>query len=94
MRIAEALEIVPHENARVIRCTRCQHIICDASEEWKKRAAMCDKPVTNAGPLFPRDSPFLLREFYCPGCGTMLDVDVVMKGDPIISDRVQFQPIE
>ena len=31
---------------------------------------------------------FALLEFYCPGCGTRLDVDLVYRDDPPLYDRI------
>ena len=36
---------------------------------------------------------FVLREFYCPGCGTALAADVQLRSDPIIDEtRLSIRP--
>jgi N-methylhydantoinase B len=66
-----------------IVCRNCEETICDADENYKLHA-LCDrKPLTEAGPLVNDPSEYVdeeveFRQFYCPGCGTLLENEVVL----------------
>ena len=40
------------------------------------------------GETFRVDSDVLLRRFYCPSCGTTLDAETALPGEPFLVDRV------
>lgn len=80
MRIHPYLETVAVANgAPVIRCRSCHHIFCCARENYKLYALyrerdLSDYPLRSLRggvPLFTR-----YQEFICPGCGTLLEVDL------------------
>ena len=63
----------------VIRCSRCDRVLCRADENYKRSAARRDRDLAAlAGREMPDGSPYLavLREYACPGCATLLAVDV------------------
>ena len=66
-----------------IVCRNCDETICGADENYKLHA-LCDrKPLTEAGPLVNDPSEYVdeeveFRQFYCPGCGTLLENEVVL----------------
>ncbi|MDP2937608.1 MAG: hydantoinase B/oxoprolinase family protein [Dehalococcoidia bacterium] len=71
-------------------CRRCGYSLGPASQNFKLRARLTERPLTAAGPAINRHGPsprFVLREFACPGCGTMLEVEVNLKESPILGDR-------
>ncbi len=89
MRLNEVLEIKEVDKIKVVQCNRCARVLCRTGQDWRKHSATSEKPLHQAGPLSPLNSPFILREFYCPGCGTMLDVEVVLKGEELPPDTVK-----
>jgi N-methylhydantoinase B len=78
----------PHETLEIgqtgdgttaIRCTRCGHLLCAADRDYKPYALRRDRdPADLAGRSMPDGSPYLavFREYACPGCATLLAVDV------------------
>jgi len=80
MRIHYYLEI--DENTKKVKCLKCGHVICDASENYKlhvPRAEIWPDEIYG-GRRPPRDETLLIYyEYYCPGCYTMLDVEVMEK---------------
>jgi acetone carboxylase gamma subunit len=36
----------------------------------------------------PKDNLFFLREFFCPQCATLLEVEVVYQDDPPLHDEI------
>ncbi|MBI2357859.1 MAG: hypothetical protein HYV04_02925, partial [Deltaproteobacteria bacterium] len=79
LRIHEYLEIARNGSTVRYRCTRCGHLFCSPEENYKKH---CLKRVVTLDrfalrPL-PTRGPYLghLQEYICPGCATLLQVDV------------------
>lgn len=82
-RINEYLQIAGDGQAEFVQCTWCGGRICEAGSSWK---------VTRAGPLRMDSGRFFLLEFFCPGCATMLDVDVVLDDDRHLKDEIHRWP--
>jgi acetone carboxylase gamma subunit len=94
MRFHEYLEIVSKEDGqKMVRCIKCGHEFCDARENYKRYALLWERDATE----YPLRSPVSgeamftrYQEFICPGCGTLLQVDVICpeldKDDPILWD--------
>jgi len=77
-RINSWLQIVHSLKDDFIQC-RCGHILCRISEDYRDHTAVTIRPWHKASPYVIKPgwhSSFQLREFYCPGCYTLLDVDV------------------
>lgn len=79
LRIHEYLEIARDGSESVIRCIRCGYLFCSPEENYKKyslrRVVALDEVALS--PL-PSGDPYLGRyhEYICPGCATLLQVDV------------------
>ena len=75
-------------------CNRCGYKLISARENYKKGCLVYDRdPRTLYEPVteLERDytgNPELCRlvEFYCPNCGVMVDVEVLLLGHPITYD--------
>jgi N-methylhydantoinase B len=79
LRFHEALEIVGAGAAAAVRCRRCGEGLGTAGENYKVHALRRDRTLDElAGRAMPDGSPYLavLREYACPGCATLLQVDV------------------
>lgn len=85
-RINEYLLIDDSSGEPKVQCTKCQHVLCSAKENYKEHALVSENPLTKIGPQYSKTRRFILREFYCPGCATMLDVEMCLKGSPPIWD--------
>ena len=76
-RISEQLTIDGTSADAVLRC-RCGHTIGPATENFKRHVLMRERPVQEAGPWVDPNhiggDAFVCREFFCPGCVTLLDV--------------------
>ncbi len=75
-------------------CRRCGHELISARENYKKgclvyvrNPAEIHRPRTNGAYDFTPDPSWCLYvEFYCPSCGTMVDVEVLPPGHPVCND--------
>jgi len=79
LRFHETLEVVGSGAAAAVRCRRCGHDLGPSADNYKRHALRRDRQLDElAGRAMPDGSPYLavLREYACPGCATLLQVDV------------------
>lgn len=93
--IGEHLFIVLADSGeRRVRC-ECGFDFCGADENWKLHALIHVRDTDESlheiypGPRAPDPQYMELREFYCPGCGSQLEVEAVTPGYPIV---FEFEP--
>ena len=76
-------------DGETVRC-RCGHRLGPAGVHYKHLAAMAVLPVQRIGPdVNPHrwnGDRFELREFYCPGCATLLELEIARPEDPLLAD--------
>jgi N-methylhydantoinase B len=78
---------------RQLLCRSCRTPLGNGSESYKRYASTLEQPLTAANsciedPELWVDDPLVLRLFLCPGCGTLLEVEVARPEDPPIDDVV------
>lgn len=86
MRIHYYLDV---DENRKIKCRKCGEIVCDASENYKEnvpRAEVWPDEIPGMRPSKKDKGLVVYYEYYCPGCFTLLDVEVAEKGAPPIWD--------
>jgi N-methylhydantoinase B len=85
----EYLEVVSTNEALFLRCRRCGTVLAPAEENYKLHLPVGEYPLSRGGPQvapYHSDDRFVLREFYCPGCWALLEVETNLKGEPFIQD--------
>ncbi|MGH2985151.1 MAG: hydantoinase B/oxoprolinase family protein [Solirubrobacterales bacterium] len=89
VRMTEALFCDLASDPPMLRC-RCGRIVGPADAPYKERAAQARFPIQEIGPeVNPHGiggGRFELREFYCPGCFTLLEVEIARPEDPLLDD--------
>jgi N-methylhydantoinase B len=84
--VHEALVARDADGQRVIACRRCDAVLCGYADDFKRHALVHEGPVTEV-PGFttdPRerlDDEVVLRRLCCPGCQTLLTIEVARVGD-------------
>ena len=87
------LYVVDLGDRGAVKC-ECGHELCDWREHWKLHARVLvrDTPELLAE-VFPQlacDPEWMeVREFVCPGCGSLLEVEPAVPGYPVTRD---FEP--
>ncbi|UCF56891.1 MAG: hypothetical protein JSW15_12645, partial [Deltaproteobacteria bacterium] len=89
----ELFKLTPYVSAlktdsgkRVLACTECGHILCEAGENFKLYCLIYDRDpaeiyIRNRAP----DKGWMVfREFYCPGCGVQMEVEGTPVATPIV----------
>jgi len=89
--IGEHLYVVEKGPGKVVKCG-CGYEFGDYRQTWKTNAAVFVRNTAEnmeevfQGPRRCDPSWMVLREFYCPGCATMLEVEAVPPGYPFVFD--------
>ena len=86
--LQEHLFVVQRDDgSRVVR-GGCGHEFGDYRANWKEEALVYERDPRDGlvyrGPRAADPDWHVLREFYCPGCATQLDVEMVPKGYPFV----------
>lgn len=93
VRITEYLEIDLESENWV--CNRCGRELAGARKNYKKGCLVAEKPLQEVHPALVHDQPYSfspdpdycrLLEFYCPGCGVMIENEYLPPGHPITHD--------
>ncbi|MDP2727129.1 MAG: acetone carboxylase subunit gamma [Dehalococcoidia bacterium] len=89
-RVLEYLEDVQVEDQRVYRCFKCGNVLGPVSQDYKSLALSYDAPISEGEPahLAPENSNFVLRQYFCPNCAVLFEVDMVPK------EESRFRSIE
>jgi len=89
VRLSDALFYDLGSAPAVYRC-RCGQTLGPVDAPYKRLAAQARFPVQHIGPEVNPNriggSRFELREFYCPSCFTLLEVEIARPDDPILDD--------
>jgi N-methylhydantoinase B len=86
--ISEYLQLMEANGRRFVQCKWCGEAICKEGQNWKDNVPKKEFPVSKAGPFRARGDQFLLQEFYCASCATLLDIEVLFKGDSHLNDEI------
>jgi acetone carboxylase gamma subunit len=87
-RVLEYLEIVG-DKKRAYRCLKCGNLLGSAEKDYKNFALKRTVPISKAQPASLasyaiKSDTFVMREYYCPNCAVMFEVDMVQKDEPQI----------
>ena len=95
LRLGDNLFIVKEENGDIVTKCLCGHEFCDFRENWKlycrinvRRTIEEMSEVYSPEPACPEPGWQEIREFFCPGCGAQLAVEVVPPGYPVIFEML------
>ncbi len=72
-------------------CSRCDADLGPLEANYKEHAAQETRDVGASNPLVGDPSRFIddpveFRQFYCPGCGSLLENEIAVASDPILAD--------
>jgi len=48
---------------------------------------MVERAMRELGPVYTTGPRTVLREFFCPKCGSLADAEVALAGDEVLSDH-------
>jgi N-methylhydantoinase B len=76
----------------MIVCRKCGHGLGAADRNFKEGAVRKDRPIQAANPLIVDPSTFIddevvFRQFFCGGCATLLETEVILASSPPVWDK-------
>ena len=82
-KILENLGVIIVAGQRTFACEKCGQELGPASGDYKDNARKREAPLSKNQPRFlaPKTDKYTLREYYCPQCGALFEVDMVAKDE-------------
>lgn len=74
------------------QCTWCAVELAPSGARWKDHASIRISPLARAYAHTGDDDMLRFKEYFCTGCGTLLDCEVALTDDPPIYDEVYEGP--
>jgi len=86
MRVLEYLETAEADGKKVFRCLKCGYVLGLSKGDYKDYALKRTVPASKNQPahLASKSDYFVLKEYCCPNCAVMFEVDMVAKDEPQI----------
>lgn len=89
MQLDHHLEI--NDDGRVV-CRKCNHDLGPAEDNFKEHAACKVRSIREANPLIVDPETFIddkvvFRQYFCPGCATLLENEVILETSPPVWDK-------
>jgi acetone carboxylase, gamma subunit len=88
MRLDEYLRV---EDDQIV-CSRCGHVFCHKSENYKQHASELVRDFRDTA-LLKRpqseliDRKVVFRQYFCPGCFTNIENETILADEPPIHDK-------
>ena len=84
-------------DAMEMHCRMCDSAICASTENYKDAVVQRRLPLSAGGslmndPALYVDANIELRQFVCPGCGTLLETEVACESDATLRD-IELAPV-
>jgi len=72
-------------------CRRCAADLGPVSSNYKEACLRRDRPVSDSNPLVGDPARFIdeavqFRQFHCPSCGGLVENEIAVASDPVLSD--------
>jgi len=90
-RLTDSLDLRREKGGERIACARCGADLGSPRENYKERCVRRDADITTANPnigdyrRYIDDRP-VFRQFFCPGCGSLIENEVARESDPVLHD--------
>jgi N-methylhydantoinase B len=86
--VGDTVQAIQAGSARLIACSVCHTRFGAYGEDYKAGTVMCELRIADLGALNAVAPPtdLVVREFYCPGCGTAVALDIQAAGEPMLAE--------
>jgi N-methylhydantoinase B len=99
-RASGAIDLAETAEGRLWACGDCGQQFAPAAENYRQGAALIESNPNLVDPLLYPDPDaifdpsvrFVLREWCCPSCGVLLNVESAAEGDPWLNEMPTIQP--
>ena len=76
--LRENLEVATHAGVAWVRCSKCEHLLSPAEQDWTEACNRKLLPPTKAGESMKAlEGHFVLEQLYCPSCAALFETEVV-----------------
>jgi N-methylhydantoinase B len=87
----ENLAVREHGAQLRFSCAGCAIDLGPISANYKLACARYDAPIEAANPIIGDPARFIdarpvFRQFYCPGCGRLIENEIALEGEPVLRD--------
>jgi acetone carboxylase gamma subunit len=84
------LQLKRFDEGERICCARCGYVLARPGESWKKSSIVREIPTDQLVGEMVTGGPAetLLRQFACRGCGSLLDAETALPGEPFLEDTL------
>lgn len=91
LQVTETLAIKEASDGPHYSCVSCSASLGPVSENYKSKCVSEDTPIQRATPTAGDPKRFVdpdpvFRQFFCPGCGTLIENEVTIKGSTLLRD--------
>jgi len=86
IRIHESLIVEGGAEGKKIKCLKCGAVLCDASRNYKEHVPYIDRDAREVGHLLIDPDLMVYREYYCPHCAILLEVNPTPPGETHLWD--------
>jgi N-methylhydantoinase B len=95
----ENLIVRNHADDARFSCAGCGTDLGAISDNFKAHCARYDAPIESANPVIgdPRrfiDAAPVFRQFFCPGCGRLIENEIALQGEPLLRDIELASPAQ
>jgi acetone carboxylase gamma subunit len=82
-KLLDNVEVVEEGNKEFFRCAKCEFLLGPTADNYKSYALKNDSPLSKYQPKYldPKTDRFIIREYYCPKCAAMFEVEVVTRDE-------------
>jgi len=89
--VGSGLNVIDADGQHVWACAKCSADLGASDGNYKDGCIREDRPVSASNPLIGAPDRFIddevvFRQFYCPGCGSLIDNEVAVDTDPVLVD--------
>ena len=84
-RFSMAFDVIGHDDGAAVCCARCATAVARADGDVYAGLVVREQPIEESAPwglAYQGGERFVVRNFFCPGCGTQVDVQVSLRGEP------------
>jgi N-methylhydantoinase B len=90
-RISDNLEVRKANGSLHTACSKCAADLGPVRENYKEHAVRVDGEIATANPNVGDwkryiDERPVFRQFFCPGCGALMENEIAREGDPVLRD--------
>jgi N-methylhydantoinase B len=75
-----------------VQCTWCGEVVSSGEGPWKESAVRREVRPSAGGPFRESLDEVVLRQSFCSGCGTLLETEIAVSGDPLVHDDIDSWP--